>query len=110
MGIGLFSGNQMESGEHMDFRMPALPIFSAMSRRRSRRLLFCGRQITTRPAEAFKWIYSETIIRSWDSEFQKNIADLLTDLVMHEPVYMLKCLPDEEAVAVLKQKLENSQE
>lgn len=63
-----------------------------------------------RPAEAFKWIYSETIIRSWDSEFQKNIADLLTDLVMHEPVYMLKCLPDEEAVAVLKQKLENSQE
>lgn len=63
-----------------------------------------------RPAEAFKWIYSETIIRSWDNEFQKNIADLLTDLVMHVPVYILRCLPDEEAVAVLKQKLENSQE
>ena len=58
-------------------------------------------------AEAFKWLYSETIIRSWDNGFQERVADLLTDLVLRVPVFMLKCLPDEGAVAILKEKLEN---
>lgn len=63
-----------------------------------------------RPAEAFKWIYSETIIRSWDEAFQEKVADLIIDLVLHVPVLMLNCLPNEGAVSRLKEELENEED
>ena len=63
-----------------------------------------------RPAEAFRWIYSETIIRSWDEAFQEKVADLITDLVLHVPVLMLNCLPDEGAVSRLKEEIENGED
>ena len=59
-----------------------------------------------RPAEAFKWIYSETVVRSWEDSYRETIIDLLTDLSMSVPVWMLACLPDRGAVEILKKELE----
>lgn len=59
-----------------------------------------------RPAEAFKWIYSETVVRSWEDSYRETIIELLTDLSMSVPVRMLSCLPDRGAVEILKKELE----
>lgn len=59
-----------------------------------------------RPAEAFKWIYSETVVRSWEDSYRETIIELLTDLSMSVPVWMLSCLPDRGAVEILKKELE----
>ena len=61
-----------------------------------------------RPAEAFKWIYSETVVRSWDDSFRKRIVDLLSELVVNVPVWKLYCLPGKEAVELLQNELERS--
>lgn len=62
-----------------------------------------------RPVEAFKWIYSELIIRHWDETYQHNLMELLSDLAVNVPVYLMKCLPDESAVNKLKSCLESDQ-
>lgn len=56
--------------------------------------------------QAFKWIYSETVVRSWDEAFRNIITELLTDLAVSVPVWMLHCLPDYGAVKILKKELE----
>lgn len=58
------------------------------------------------PREAFIKIYSETTIHTWDKEFQNNIVNMITDLVQHIPVYLYECLPNEDAVNFLKEKIE----
>lgn len=58
------------------------------------------------PREAFIKIYSETTIHTWDKEFQENIINMITDLVQNVPVYLYECLPNEDAVKFLKQKIE----
>lgn len=60
-----------------------------------------------RPAEAFKWIYSEVITCQWSKEYQHQNIDLILDLVSTVPVYLFRCLPDESAVTMLKNCLEN---
>ena len=59
-----------------------------------------------RPVQAFKWIYSETVVRSWEDSYRETIIELLTDLSMSVPVWMLACLPDGGAVEILKKELE----
>lgn len=61
-----------------------------------------------KPIEAFRYIYSEVVIRSWDEAYQGKLTDLITDLVLNVPIYMLKCLPDEGAVNELKKCLEKN--
>lgn len=58
------------------------------------------------PREAFIKIYSETTIHTWDSKFQENIINMLTDLVQEIPVYLYECLPDKSAVDFLKLTIE----
>ena len=61
------------------------------------------------PREAFIKIYSETTIHTWDSEFQENIIDMITDLVQEIPVYLYECLPDKSAVDFLKSTIEGDE-
>jgi len=61
------------------------------------------------PREAFIKIYSETTVHTWDSEFQENIINMVTDLVQEIPVYLYECLPDKSAVDFLKSTIEGDE-
>lgn len=55
---------------------------------------------------AFRKLYRETTIPSWNQAFVEKVSGILLDLMAHVPVYHLACRPDKEAVDVLKAELE----
>ena len=58
------------------------------------------------PAESVKYLYPETAVHRWDRSFTQTAIDLLTNLVLSIPVYLLECRPDREAVELVKNTLE----
>lgn len=58
-----------------------------------------------KPAEAFRAVYSETLMNTWDAWYMDNMMALLIDVTSRIPAFLLECRPDEEAVQVLEQKL-----
>lgn len=62
------------------------------------------------PREAFIKIYGETIVHTWDKEFQNNIVNIITDLVQSIPIYQYECLPDKSAVEFLKEQIIKDEE
>lgn len=57
------------------------------------------------PGEALRRIYPELTIHRWDPDFVNKALELSLDLLESVPVYLLECLPNQEAVQVLKQTL-----
>ena len=57
-------------------------------------------------AEAVKLLMSECAVSPWDREGTGNILDLLIRITERTPVYLLSCLPDDSAVRLLRQTLE----
>lgn len=57
------------------------------------------------PREAFIKLYSETIVHTWDKEFQENIINMITDVVKNVQIYQYECLPDKSAVDFLKNQI-----
>ena len=57
-------------------------------------------------AEAFRAIYSESVLPRWHTEAHQHIISLVTEIVSEVPVYLLACTPDERAVTLLKKTLE----
>lgn len=57
------------------------------------------------PREAFIKLYSETLVHTWDKEFQENIVNMITDVVQSVPIYQYECLPDKSAVDFLKEQI-----
>lgn len=55
--------------------------------------------------EAFKYIYSETTINTWNKDYINTIINLIMDMLECVDVYMLSCKPDRESVNLLKQNL-----
>lgn len=55
--------------------------------------------------EAFRALYSETLMNTWDAWYMETMTDLLLDAVRCIPVYLLECRPDEEAVCILERTL-----
>ena len=55
--------------------------------------------------EAFKYIYSETIINTWDEQFVNMAVDMILGIINDVPVYLLTCLPNKDAVELLKSKI-----
>ena len=55
--------------------------------------------------EAFKYLYSEMMVNTWNKEFINGISDMIMDLISKVPIYMMECLPDESAVNLLKKEL-----
>lgn len=49
-------------------------------------------------AEAFKALYSQCIVNTWDRSFMDRITELLIGLLDAVPVYELSCRPDQESV------------
>ena len=57
-------------------------------------------------AEAFRAIYSESVLPRWHTDAHQRVISLVTEIVSEVPVYLLACTPDERAVTLLKQTLE----
>ena len=55
--------------------------------------------------EAFKYIYSETIINTWDEQFVNMVVDIILGIINDVPVYLLSCLPNQDAVELLKSEI-----
>lgn len=55
--------------------------------------------------DAFRAIYPELTIHRWDKQFTAEAVDLCLALLSQVPVYLLECLPDAEAVQLLKKGL-----
>ena len=57
-------------------------------------------------AEAFRAIYSESVLPRWHTEAHQRVISLVTEIVSEVPVYLLACTPDERPVTLLKKTLE----
>lgn len=57
-------------------------------------------------AEAFRKIFSNLTIASWNSGSIGKACDLVEQLVERIPVYEMRCTPDKRAVDLLKQTIE----
>ena len=60
-------------------------------------------------AEAFRYLYPETLIHRWDAVFEHRASSLLLKLMGDVPVFLLECRPDREAVKLLRETLESIQ-
>lgn len=58
-----------------------------------------------RPAEAFRWILSETALYYWEKESADIVLEAIRNLVTEIPCYILHCRPDKEAVETVKKAL-----
>ena len=56
-------------------------------------------------AQAFHALFPETLIHRWDREDTEKAVDLLSAMLADTPVYHLECLPDEGAVRLLMEKI-----
>ncbi|MDO4312471.1 MAG: hypothetical protein Q4C52_05250 [Eubacteriales bacterium] len=55
--------------------------------------------------EAFRKIYAEATVNSWDAEFVSEISNLIMEFVSEISVYEMECTPDIQAVELLKKIL-----
>lgn len=53
--------------------------------------------------EAVRCLYPEITVHQWDEEQVNEVLSILQELVMDIPVYMLQCLPDRDAVKLVKE-------
>lgn len=58
-----------------------------------------------RAGEAFRLLYSESAFQRWHDAGHQRIVDLLVKLSREIPVYLLRCTPDERAVALLRKTI-----
>lgn len=56
--------------------------------------------------EAFKALYSETTVNSWNKKDVETIIELVENFIKEVPIYVLSCLPNQEAVDLLKKEIE----
>lgn len=56
--------------------------------------------------EAFKMIYSQMIVNSWDKLFVDKIINFINELINNVSIYYLSCTPDQRAVELLKSMIE----
>ncbi len=57
------------------------------------------------PGEAFRSLYPQVTIHRWDSDFTKQVSDLMLELIEAIPVYLLSCRPDTQAAELLHETL-----
>lgn len=55
--------------------------------------------------EAFKALYSQCIVNTWNRSFMEQITELLSGLLELVPIYELACRPDQEAVELAYQTI-----
>lgn len=60
-------------------------------------------------AEAYRFILSEVFQNSWNTDMQMITLEVLEELIMEIPVFMLSCTADVRAVECLKKQLQEEQ-
>lgn len=58
------------------------------------------------PGNAFRYLYSETIVNTWNRDFVIKVTEWVAHIASEIPVYYLECLPEKSAVQRLKRELE----
>ena len=56
--------------------------------------------------EAFRAVYSESVLPRWNHDAHRHVIELITSIVSETPVYLLACTPDERPVRLLCDTLE----
>ncbi len=59
--------------------------------------------IKLNPIEAFRRIYPQLMIHTWDRSYVEASLALADELLASVPVYLLRCRPDEEAVMLVRE-------
>lgn len=59
--------------------------------------------------EAIIRLLPEFSLHRWNATFMNEAMDLITEIVEHVPVYLLKCRPEKEAVEILRETLEKEE-
>ena len=54
-------------------------------------------------ADAFRQVFPQTVVNSWNERFVDIACDLITDLIGAVPVYHFACTPDRRSVDIIKQ-------
>ena len=62
-----------------------------------------------KPMEAFKALYSEITVNSWNKNDVETIIKLVETFIKEVPIYVLSCLPNKEAVYLLKKEIERGE-
>ena len=57
------------------------------------------------PMTAFKQLYSQITINTWNTEFNLKVMDLIDQLIKDVPIYHLACNISEDAVNVLEKEI-----
>lgn len=57
------------------------------------------------PLEAFRKVYEQTTVNSWDKDYVSKVSNLILELVQKIPVYELECTPDQAAIELLAEEL-----
>ena len=63
-----------------------------------------------RKSEAFREIFRNCTVYSWDREFVERVITLVTEVVSDIPIYRLICTPDQRAVEAVKEILKKESE
>ena len=63
-----------------------------------------------RKLEAFREIFKNCTVYSWDREFVEQVITLVTELITDIPIYRLTCTPDQRAVEAVKELLKKESE
>ena len=58
-----------------------------------------------KPLEIIQNLYPETTVHHWESDFVEKALTVLTELAKEVPFYLLECLPNRNAVRLLKEKV-----
>ncbi len=59
--------------------------------------------------EAFKALYSETTVNTWNKSDVETTIGLIESFIKEVPIYMLSCLPNKDAVDLLKKEIERGE-
>ena len=97
---GFWGGGSMWSGTSRIYHPDQAPIAGIF-------LVEHGAENRVEPLgfEAFKTLLTQTIVNSWDPDFMERATQLLAELMDSVPIYRLSCLPDTEAVELVKNTL-----
>ena len=80
------------------FRNENVPLCAIVALRQSKD----NRIRKVKGAEAFKYLYPETMIHRWDAPFEQRATEVLMNILSDVPVFLLECRPDQDAVVLLR--------
>lgn len=91
------------AGSSAIYRNESAPVRAIVVLRQSEKNRICRLGV----AEAFRCLYSETVIPIWHAQAHQEVIHLVEQLASDVPVLLMHCTPDENAVDTLESFLEN---